>query len=96
MPSHTFTRVLLSLACLTACGPSPAAKATCEAAATRYSTCIGELLGPEAKALADSKPGIAACARDAPTVRMYDHCLPSPTCDAFLDCLEQAASGPTP
>ena len=68
-----------------------AGRAICEQAATRYTTCVGELLGPEAKAMAERKRDIDACSSDDMTVDMYRTCLPREGCKAFMDCLMDAA-----
>jgi hypothetical protein len=70
-------------------GKATEAKQVCERAATRFEGCMRELLGPEGAAMARSAPdGMEACTKDDKTVAMYQRCLPSETCGAFLDCLE--------
>jgi hypothetical protein len=59
-------------------------------------TCVDETLGPEAAALARSKEAIPACAADEKTVAMYDECLPSATCEAFMDCMTRYAERTAP
>ena len=91
-------RILVLLAFAAACGgKSSAARAICERAASRWQSCVGELLGEEAKAYVAGKDGTAECARDAKTVAMYRACLPVEECGAFLDCLEgEVAKEATP
>lgn len=64
-------------------------KVTCKKAADRYEQCVGELMGAEAKAMVSTKEkdGTAQCADDDKTVAMYEECLPSGTCRAFMDCM---------
>ena len=78
--------VLLVAACGSKSGDG---RAVCEKAGKKYEACMAEILGPDAvAALGGGKDGVAACARDAPTVAMYKACLPVDECGAFLDCLE--------
>jgi hypothetical protein len=82
-------RALAFLLLAAACGgKSGDARKVCERAAAKYEACIGEILGPEAKAMAAGKDGVAACAADRETVAMYKACLPVAECGPFLDCLE--------
>src|SRR5262249_49321074 len=69
----------------------------CEQAATRYETCVGEILGPEMKAMLHGKDeGLALCAKDDKTVAMYRECLPKATCQEFMDCTENFARNAGP
>lgn len=93
-------RRLALLAVLTAlfaaCGSRASdADQVCQRAADRYVQCVGELLGPEAKAVASApeKDGRAACAADPRTVDAYRKCLPAADCDAFMDCTFAIAAG---
>jgi hypothetical protein len=76
--------------------PAAEAVATCERAADRYISCIGEMLGPGAKELAARKRDIQSCARDSKTVVMYEQCLPKTDCQSFLDCMTDYASNTAP
>lgn len=73
------------------CGGSREARKVCEAAGEKYASCVQEILGPEMAAMARSKDGVAACARDDKTVAMYKKCLPEADCKKFMDCLEGSA-----
>ena len=73
-------------------GDRRAATATCEQAADRYVTCMGELLGPSGKEVAASKRDVESCTRDPKTVAMYEHCLPKSGCEPFLNCMTDYAS----
>lgn len=77
------------------CGSGHARK-TCERAATRYESCVREILGPDAAEMVHDKQDIADCADDKRTVKMYDACLDSKTCDQFMDCLDQYAASHAP
>ena len=79
-------RLALVLALIAACNKEN--RKTCEQAFTRYTRCLGELLGPDAEALARAKDGTDQCVRDDATVAMYRKCLPQPSCSQFLQCLE--------
>src|SRR5258706_10220054 len=81
-------RAWLVLLAAAACHKSEARR-VCEQAAAKYSSCMRELLGLEAEAMARGKDGTAACARDDKTVAMYRACLPKSGCTVFLDCLER-------
>lgn len=84
------TRWIIVLGVLAgACKGKNDAKQVCERAATRFEGCMREVLGPEAAAMARSAPdGIEACTKDDKTVAMYQRCLPSETCEAFVNCME--------
>ncbi|MBL9012785.1 MAG: PQQ-binding-like beta-propeller repeat protein [Myxococcales bacterium] len=72
-----------------ACKSKSEAKQLCERAATRFEGCMRELLGSEGAAMARSAPdGLEACTKDDRTVAMYQRCLPSESCVAFIDCLQ--------
>ena len=77
---------------LLACG-NKEAKEVCQQAADRYVQCVGEVLGPEAKAMvsAPGKDGREQCAADEKTVEAYKKCLPKTTCDEFMDCVMDLA-----
>lgn len=82
---------------LAACGGSKENKEICKKAGDRYLTCVGEILGPDMRAMAASKgDGTAACARDDKTVAMYRKCLPSSTCNEFMDCMTNYAESSQP
>lgn len=70
----------------------------CTRAATQYSKCVGELLGPEARAIVEDNDhdGVAACASDDQTVALYRKCLPETSCNAFMDCMTDYASATAP
>ena len=84
------TRWIMLLGLLAgACKGKSEAKQVCERAATRFQGCMREVLGPEGAAMARSTPeSIDACTKDDKTVAMYRRCLPSETCLAFTNCLE--------
>ena len=91
--------VLVSTLCLTAlsCGGKKASEADlqiCEQAAKRYVRCTEEILGKEAADMVRAKKGgVEACARDSRTVAFYrDKCLPTPDCNAFMDCVMDLAT----
>jgi hypothetical protein len=86
-------RVLLFVLALAACGPGKEAKEICDKAATRYTQCVGEMLGEEAKRMvsAPEKDGRAACAADERTVEAYKKCLPKTSCNEFMDCVTDLA-----
>jgi len=92
------TRFALLFVLLTAACGNKANREVCEKAADRYSTCVGEILGPEGKALADSKSkdGVKECAGDDKTVEMYKTCLPKPSCKEFMDCMMDYAEKTAP
>lgn len=81
---------------LAACGGSREAKKVCAEAGEKYASCVAEILGPEMAAMARSKDGVAACARDDKTVAMYKKCLPETDCRKFMDCLEAYARNSQP
>ena len=73
---------------LLAAGCGSKARATCEKALVRYETCVREVFGKGAAAMSDRQPtDVDGCAKDEPTVAMYDRCLPSATCTEFMDCI---------
>ena len=71
---------------------------TCKEAGERYKGCVGDMLGPEAKAFASrpERDGTAACVADPMTVTMYETCLPKTGCDAFMNCLTDYAAKTAP
>ena len=81
----------------TACGGGDGEK-VCREAATKYTTCIGEVLGPEAAKMTEGKgdEGIKACAKDSKTQAMYKECLPTADCEGFLKCMEDYAMRTAP
>ena len=81
-----------------ACGPSKATRDICQRAADKYTTCIGDILGPDAVAMARAKEqdGIQQCAGDDKTVEMYRTCLPKTSCDDFMQCMEDYATATVP
>lgn len=87
--------VVLAAACRR---PSKEDRDICDRAATRYVTCVGEILGPEAQKMASSpeKDGREACARDDKTIELYRTCLPKATCGEFMDCLTDYAAATAP
>lgn len=83
--------LIAPLGLLAACGDG---KKVCTEAADRYEGCIAKVVGAELAAHARSKrkEGIAACAKDTRTVKMYRACLPEKDCEKFLKCLEDYAA----
>ena len=78
-----------------ACGKS--GRAVCEKAATRYESCIKEVLGADfANMLHGKDVGVDVCAKDDKTVAMYRECLPKATCNEFMDCMEGFARDHAP
>jgi hypothetical protein len=51
-------------------------------------TCVGQILGLEAKQMVHAKRDIAACAGDDGTVKMYTAWLPEAACDKFMSCVD--------
>ena len=92
------TRFAIVLVLVAAACSNKANRAICEQAADRYTTCVGEILGPDGKALADSKrqDGVKECAGDAKTVEMYKTCLPKTSCNEFMDCMTEYAAKTAP
>ncbi len=87
----------LAFVLLAACGGSKENKQICQKASTRYLQCVGEILGPEGRALAArTGENIDACAKDDKTVAMYRKCLPSATCSQFMDCMTDYAEATVP
>jgi hypothetical protein len=85
----------LLLILLAACGKS--GRAVCEKAATRYESCVKEVLGADfANMLHGKDLGIDVCAKDDKTVAMYRECLPKATCNEFMDCMEGFARDQAP
>ncbi len=79
----------LAVVATTACGgANKEAEEICQRAADRYTQCVGEVLGDEAKRIvsAPEKDGRAQCAADDRTVQAYKKCLPMATCDEFMNC----------
>jgi hypothetical protein len=79
-------------------GCKSSAEKICGRAAERYSQCIGEMLGPEARKMVDTKvdDGVPACARSDKTVAMYRECLDKPTCSDFENCMNEFAMHSSP
>jgi hypothetical protein len=99
MTSRIGLVLLVGLAAAAACHrPSKEDRDICDRAATRYVTCVGEILGPEAQRIASSpeKDGRDACARDEKTIDLYRTCLPKTACDEFMDCLTGYAEATAP
>jgi hypothetical protein len=90
MPSYAKLAIVALVAA--ACGGGEAEK-LCRQAATKYTTCIEEVLGPSMAAMARGKQdeGIKACSRDSMTQAMYKECLPTQGCEAFLQCIDDYA-----
>lgn len=93
----TWSLVLVSTLALAlaGCGKkkgSAADRALCEKAADRWVACLREIVGDEMAEMAESKRDIDACAADAKTVEMYETCLPEPTCEALMACIDRAVS----
>ena len=80
---------MLCLALAACTKASSEAKEICQQASDRYVQCVGEVLGPEAKALvsAPEKDGREQCAKDPRTVDAYKKCLPKASCDEFMSCV---------
>jgi Cys-rich protein (TIGR04453 family) len=87
-------RLVLVFLLATACGGSSKAdREICQRAADRYTQCVGEVLGEEAKAMvsAPEKDGRDQCAADPRTVDAYKKCLPKQSCNEFMDCVMDLA-----
>ena len=89
---------LIAALFVSACGPSRETRDLCQRAANKYTTCIGEILDPDAVAMARAKEkdGIQQCAGDDKTVEMYRTCLPKTSCDDFMQCMEDYAAATVP
>lgn len=90
----TLLAILLALVCMTpSCESkkeseeaSPEHLKLCEEAGERYSRCTKELTGIDQP---PTQKNIERCAKSEKTVDMYEACLPTEGCEAFLECMDE-------